>query len=105
MHPEALPPRPRNWFALAGLWTLGVTWIGVVGVLFYAEFLDNDPSQNIGWTLLAIGTIGFVLTLGGFTVARTRGDLMLAWAALALALAFVALGGGPVLFYGFGGGE
>lgn len=106
MEPEATPPapilRPRNWLAVAALWTLGSTWLAAIGVLFYAEFLDNDPSENIAWVLLAVGTVGFVLTLAAFTAARTRGEMGLAWAALALALAFTGLGG-PVLFYGFGG--
>jgi putative Mn2+ efflux pump MntP len=104
MQPEAVRPQPRNWFAVAGLWTVGATWLGVIAVLFYAEFLDNEPSENIGWTLLGIGTIGFVLTLAGFTVARTRGEWGLAWAALALALAFATLGS-PFLFYGLSGVE
>jgi hypothetical protein len=95
--------RPRNWFAVAALWTLGSTWLGAIAVLFYAEFLDNDPSENIGWTLLAVGTVGFVLTLAAFTTARERGEMALAWAALALALAFTGLGG-PFLFYGLGAG-
>jgi hypothetical protein len=43
-----------------------------------------------------------VLTLAAFTATRTRGDHTLARAALALALGFVALGGGPLLFYGCG---
>jgi uncharacterized membrane protein YoaT (DUF817 family) len=110
VQPEAPPPlapapiaRPRNWFALAALWTLGSTWLGAIATVFYAEFLDNDPSENIGWALLVVGTVGFVLTLAAFTVARERGEMALAWAALALALAFTGLGG-PFLFYGFGAG-
>lgn len=104
MQAEAARGQPRNWFAVAGLWTVGATWLGVIAVLFYAEFLDHEPSENIGWTLLAIGTIGFVLTLAGFTVARTRGDWGLAWAALALVLAFATFGS-PFLFYALGGVE
>ncbi len=104
MQPEAIRGQPRNWFAVAGLWTVGATWLGLVVVLFYAEFLDHEPSENIGWTLLGIGTIGFVLTLAAFTVARTRGEWGLAWAALALVLAFATLGS-PFLFYGLSGVE
>jgi hypothetical protein len=104
MRPEATPGQPRNWFAVAGLWTVGATWLGVIAVLFYAEFLDHEPSENIGWILLGIGTIGFVLTLTGFTVARSRGEWGLAWAALALVLAFATVLS-PFLLYGFGGGE
>jgi hypothetical protein len=111
VQPEAPPPppqpaavRPRNWLAVAALWTMGSTWLGAIAIVFYAEFLDNDPSENLGWTLLGIGTAGFVLTLAAFTAGRTRGEIGLAWAALALALAFTALGG-PFLFYGLGAGE
>jgi hypothetical protein len=72
-------------------------------VVYYAELLDNDVSENVGWVLLGVGTVGFVLTLAGFTAARTRDELTLAWAALALALAFVAFGGASFLFYGLSG--
>jgi hypothetical protein len=99
--------RSRNWFAVAALWTLGATWLGTIAVaiavVHYADVLDNDVSENVGWALLGVGTVGFVLTLAAFTAARTRGELTLAWAALALALGFVALGGGPILFYGLSG--
>jgi hypothetical protein len=106
VEPEAAPAstqvvdRLRNWFAVAALWTLGATWLGAIAVVYYAELLYNDVSENVGWALLGVGTVGFVLTLAAFTAARTRGELTLAWAALALALGFVALGGGPFLFYG-----
>jgi hypothetical protein len=83
--------------------TLGATWLGAIAVVYYAELLDNDVSENVGWALLGVGTVGFVLTLAAFTAVRTRGELTLAWAALALALGFVALGGGPFLFYGLSG--
>ncbi len=82
---------------------MGATWLGVIATFVYAELFDNDPSEGIGWTLLGVGTIGFVLTLAGFTVARTRGETALAFAALALVLAFTAVAG-PFFFYGFGGG-
>jgi hypothetical protein len=101
--PSQVVDRPRNWFAVAALWTLGATWLGAIAVVYYAELLDNDVSENVGWALLGVGTVGFVLTLAAFTAVRTRGELTLAWAALALALGFVALGGGPFLFYGLSG--
>jgi hypothetical protein len=94
--------RGPTWFPVAALWTLGSTWLAAIGVLFYSEFLDNDVSENVAWALLGVGTVGFVFTLAAFTTATTRRDVTLAWAALALALAFTIMGGGPLLFYGFG---
>jgi hypothetical protein len=26
--------RPRNWFAVAALWTLGATWLGAIAVVY-----------------------------------------------------------------------
>jgi hypothetical protein len=69
-------------------------------VLYYAEMLGNGVWENVSWALLRIGTGGFVLTLAAFTAGRTQGELSLAWAALALAVTFVA--GTPFLLFGFG---
>jgi hypothetical protein len=50
VEPEAAPApspvadRPRNWFAVAALWTLGATWLGAIAVVYYAELLDNGVS-------------------------------------------------------------
>ena len=106
MEPEAEPVRaevaagPRNWFALAAFWTFGIAWLGYVAVVFYTGFLDNEPSENVGWVLLAIATLGFILTLPAHTAARTRGDVNLAWAALALALVTALAWGAPSAFTG-----
>jgi succinate-acetate transporter protein len=94
---------PRNWLALAALWTLGATWLGLVGTFVYAVVSDNDPSEGIGWTLLGVGTFGFVLALGGITMIRTHGETALAIAALILALALTGLVNPFFLGYGFGG--
>jgi hypothetical protein len=97
------PLRPRNWFALAALWTLTATWLGLIGTFVYAEGFDHpDPPSWIGWTLLGVGTTGFVLGIAGLTVTRTRGEMALAFAALALALSF-SLFASPFFLYGFGG--
>jgi succinate-acetate transporter protein len=93
----------RNWLALAALWTLGATWLGLVGTFVYAVVADRDPSENIGWTLLGVGTFGFVLALGGVTMIRTRGETALAIAALVLALALTGFANPFFLGYGFGG--
>ena len=94
---------PRNWFAVAALWTLGATWLGLVATFVYAVVSDNDPSEGIGWTLLGVGTCGFVLSLVGITMIRTRGETALAIAALVLALALAGLAN--PWFFGFGLGE
>jgi hypothetical protein len=96
------PPRPRNWFALAALWVLGCTWLGLIAVFVFAEGFDRDPARWVLWTLLGVGTTGFVLSLGGFTAMRDRGEAALAFAALALALAFMTFAS-PFFFYGLGG--
>jgi|SRR5215210_4001982 len=94
---------PRNWLALAALWTAGATWLGLIGTFVYAVLSDNEPSEAIGWTLLGVGTFGFVLALGGITLIRTHGETALAIAALILLLALTGLVN-PFLFgYGFGG--
>ena len=95
--------RPRNWLALAALWTLGATWLGLVGTFVYAVVSSNDPSEGIGWTLLGVGTFGFVLALGGITMIRTHGETAMAIAALILALALTGLVNPFFLGYGFGG--
>ena len=94
---------PRNWFALAALWTLGLTWLGLVATFVYAVVSDNDPSEGVGWTLLGVGTFGFVLSLIGITNIRTRGETALAIAALVLALALTGLAN--PFFFGFGLGD
>jgi hypothetical protein len=101
----ALDPqlRPRNWFALAALWTLTATWLGLIGTFVYAEGFDHpEPPSWIGWTLLGVGTAGFVLAIAGLSVTRTRGEMALAFAALALALSF-SLFASPFFLYGFAG--
>jgi hypothetical protein len=63
VEPEAAPAstqvvdRLRNWFAVAALWTLGATWLGAIAVVYYAELLDNDVSENVGWALLGSGPL------------------------------------------------
>ena len=95
--------RPRNWFALAALWTLTFTWLGLIGTFVYAEGFDHpDPPSWIGWTLLGVGTAGFVLAVAGLSVTRTRGEMALAFAALALALSF-SLFASPFFLYGITG--
>jgi hypothetical protein len=98
---EPVALRARNWPALVALWVLGATWLGLIATFVYAEGFDNEPPSEVGWTLLGIGTAGFVLSLGGLTLMRTRGETALAFAALALALSFTAVTG-PFFFYGFG---
>jgi succinate-acetate transporter protein len=94
--------RARNWLAVTALWTLGATWLGLVGTTVYAILEDHDPPRSIGWTLLGVGVLGFVLALGGITAIRTRGETALAIAALVLALALTGFAN-PLLFgYGFG---
>ncbi len=94
----------RNWFAVAALWTLGAVWLGLVATFTYAVLADTEPSENVGWALLAVGTLGFVLSLVGVTNIRTHGETALALAALALALALTGLVANP-LFFGFGLGD
>jgi hypothetical protein len=97
-----LPMRPRNWLALAALWTLGAVWVGLVGTFVWSAGLndDADPPAWWGWTLLGVATCGFVLALAGITAIRERGEAALAVTALVLALALTSLGG-PFLFWGF----
>lgn len=92
----------RNWLAVAALWTLGATWLGLVGTTVYAILEDTDPPNSVGWTLLGVGTFGFVLALGGITAIRTRGETALAIAALVLALALTGFANPLLLGYGFG---
>ena len=94
---------PRNWFAVAALWTLGATWLGLVATFVYAVVADNEPSENVGWTLLGVATFGFVLALAGITMIRTHGETALAIAALILALALTGFANPFFLGYGFGG--
>ena len=93
----------RNWFAVAALWTLGATWLGLIGTFVYAVTTDKEPTGSIGWPLLGIGTLGFVLSLAGITAIRTRGETALAIAALALAVTLVGLAN--PFFLGFGLGD
>jgi hypothetical protein len=95
---------PRNVFAVGALWTLGVTWLGLVATLVYAILRERDPAEGVLWTLLGIGTFGFVLTLAGITAIRTRGDTVVAIAALVLAVA-LAMTLNPVFFIGYGWGS
>lgn len=92
----------RNWLAVAALWTLGATWLVLVGTAVYAILEDHDPPNSVGWTLLGVGTFGFVLALGGVTAIRTRGETALAIAALVLALALTGFANPLFLGYGFG---
>jgi hypothetical protein len=97
-------PPPRNWLAVAALWTMGAVWVALVGTFVWsAGFNDDaDPPAWWGWTLLGVATLGFVLALAGITAIRQRGEAALAITALVLALALTSLGG-PFLFYGLGG--
>jgi succinate-acetate transporter protein len=92
----------RNWYAVAALWTLGATWLGLVAAFVYSVVTDKDPSDDVGWTLLGVGTFGFVLSLAGVTMIRTRGETALALAALALALTLTGFANPFFLGYGFG---
>ena len=63
---------------------------------------EGFAASWIGWTLLGVGTAGFILAVAGLSVTRTRGEMALAFAALALALSF-SLFVSPFFLYGFAG--
>jgi hypothetical protein len=87
----------RNWFAVCGLWTGGVVWLSLVGVFVYAVGFDNSVSEAVGWTLLGVATVAFVLALAGITTIRTRGETAVAIVALVLVLSLTSFGT-PLLF-------
>ena len=93
----------RNWFAVAALWTAGVVWLSLVGLFVYAVGFENDVPEAVGWTLLGVATLAFVLALGGITATRTHGETPLAIVALALVLALTSLGSPLIFGWGLGG--
>jgi hypothetical protein len=95
--------RARNWPALAALWSLGSIWITIGFLVALDGLFGVDPPEAVGWVLLGVAIVGFVLALAGISSIRTRGETALAIAALAVGLALPS--GATFFFYGlFGGG-
>jgi hypothetical protein len=97
-----LEVRERNWPAVAGLWTLGGVWVTLAVVAFLEGVFEVEPPDAVGWTLLVVGTAGFVLALAGVTAIRTRGESALAILALVLGLSLPMAS--TYLVYGLFGG-
>jgi hypothetical protein len=78
--------RERNHAALTNLWTVGAVWVALAVLTFLEGVFEVEPPEVVGWSLLVIGTGGFVLALAGVTSIRTHGESVVAIIALVLAL-------------------
>jgi hypothetical protein len=94
--------RARNWPALAALWALGSIWITIAFLIALDGLFGVEPPEAVGWVLLAVAIVGFVLALAGISSIRSRGETAVAIAALAVGLALPS--GGMLFFYGLFGG-
>ena len=91
----------RNWLALFALWTALATWLLLIGgIVATASFDDDGIFDWLGWVALGFGTVALVLTVGGVTMIRSRGETAVAIVALVLVLALTTFSS-PLFFYGF----
>lgn len=94
--------RPRNWFALLGLWTALTTWLILIGtiVAIASDLTGEDVIDVTGWVALGFGTAALILSVAGITAIPTRGETVVAILALVLTLSLTSYAS-PLLF-GFG---
>lgn len=91
---------PRNWFAVAALWTALATWLIVIGAVVAAQTFASDHIFDwIVWVVLGFATAALILAVLGITAIRSRGETAVAIVALALVLSLSSFAS-PFFLYG-----
>ena len=89
--------RPRNWLAVAALWTALATWLILIGSLVASQTFAS--SHIFDWVALGFGTGGLILAVLGITAIRTHGETAVAILALVLVLSLTSFAS-PLFLYG-----